>query len=257
LGIPVQLPFAGGSLQSEGVRSDNPSFKLKPEQIFTTELGYLNQDSDYFTFDSAFFYNRANNLIQLAPNRPLSVGDLAAGQGLQSAQTGLYPLFLGGFENQCQTFNVYGAELGARAFPVEGLDLFATYTLNYIKQDNSGCSEEQKSLIVNDARTSAQKFHVGGQVRTKRGFDFEVAFHYYSPQDWAEQIVNLQKQRIEYNSFHLDQYYTMNATASYRFLQNRGNVSLVVFNALNNEHREHPFGQLVQRKILAFFGYSF
>jgi iron complex outermembrane receptor protein len=257
LGIPVQLPFAGGSLQSEGVRSDNPSFKLKPEQIFTTELGYLNQDSDYVTFDSAFFFNKANNLIQLAPNRPLTVGDLASGQGSLSSSTGLYPLFLGGFENQCQTFNVYGAELGVRAFPIEGLDLFATYTLNYIHQDNSGCSNEQLALIVTDKRTSLNKGHIGGQVRTKKGFDFELAFHYYSPQDWAEQIVNLQKQRIEYQSFHIEAYYTMNATASYRFLQNRANISVVAFNALDNQHREHPFGQLVQRKIMTFFGYTF
>ena len=217
----------------------------------------MNQDSDAVTFDSAFFYNRANNLIQLAPNRPLTVGDLASGQGGANSQTGLYPLFLGGFENQCQTFNVYGAELGARAFPIEGLDLFATYTLNYIKQDNSGCNDTQKALIVTDARTSAHKFHVGGQVRTKRGFDFELAFHYYSPQDWAEQIVNLQKQRIEYQSYHLEQFYTMNATAAYRFLQNKANISIVAFNALNNEHREHPFGQIVQRKIMTFFGYTF
>ena len=57
------------ALISEGRRSDNPSFKVNPEQIFTTELGYLNSESDYFTFDSAFFYNHANNLIELAPNR--------------------------------------------------------------------------------------------------------------------------------------------------------------------------------------------
>ena len=50
---------------------------------------------------------------------------------------------------------------------------------------------------------------------------------------------------------------SMNATATYRFYQNKANVTLVAFNLLNNEHREHPFGQVVQRKMMAFFGYQF
>ena len=44
--------------------------------MLTEELGYLNQESDYFTFDSAFFHNNVNNLIELAPNRPITVGEL-------------------------------------------------------------------------------------------------------------------------------------------------------------------------------------
>ncbi len=49
IGFPVQLSVASGALSSGVVRP-----KIQPEQIFTTELGYLNSDSDYFTFDSAF-----------------------------------------------------------------------------------------------------------------------------------------------------------------------------------------------------------
>ncbi|MGH7295584.1 MAG: TonB-dependent receptor plug domain-containing protein, partial [Polyangiaceae bacterium] len=117
LGIPVQLPLTGAALISEGQRSDNPSFKVNPEQIFTTELGYLNSDSDYFTLDSAFFYNHANNLIELRPTTPITVGELSdpvLGSGLNSS-TATYPLFVGGsFENQCQRYNVFGAELGVR-----------------------------------------------------------------------------------------------------------------------------------------------
>ena len=260
LNIPVQLPVTGAALVSEGVRSDNPAFKVKPEQVFTTELGYLNQDSQYLSLDTALFYNHVNNIIELAPNRATTLGDVAAGtqaQGAVNPQTGLYPAFLGGFDNQCQTFNMYGAELGARAFPTDGLDIFGTYTMNVVKQDNSACTNEQLALIATDHRTSLHKFHIGGQFRTKKGFDFELVFHYYSPQDWSEQVTNVQKQRIESESFHLDQYYTMNATVSYRFLQNHANISFVTFNVLDNEHREHPFGQVVQRKVMLFFGYQF
>ncbi len=253
ISLPVQLPFAG----AQSTIQNQPGFKVQPEQVFTTELGYMNQDSDYIAIDTAFFYNHVKNLIELSPNRANTLGDIANGAGGLDPSSGLYSLFSGGFDNQCQTYNLYGAELGVRAFPVEGLDLFANYTLNKVVQDNSQCSPEQLVLIATDSRTSLNKIHAGAQLRTKRGFDFELGFHYYSPEDWAEQEQNIQAQRIEYQTFHLDAYYTMNLTATYRFLQNRATLTFVGLNMLDNEHREHPFGQLVQRKMLGFFGYSF
>ncbi len=142
IGFPIQLPLSGGSQLSEGQRPDQPGFKLNPEQVFTAELGYLNSESDYFTIDTRPSTTTCSNLIDIAPRAAITVGDLAepARCPASTAQSGLYPLFLGGFENQCQTYNVYGAELGGRVFPVEGLDLYANATLMNIKQDNSQCT---------------------------------------------------------------------------------------------------------------------
>jgi outer membrane receptor for ferrienterochelin and colicin len=259
LGIPVQLPVTGGALISEGQRSDNPSFKLKPEQVLSTEVGYLNSESDYFTVDSAAFYNHADNLIELAPNRAITVGDLASPQvpTQPSDSTGFYPLFLGGFENQCQQYDVYGAELGARVFPVEGVDFYANTTLMDIKQDNSRCTAAQLALLANDARTSAVKVNTGLQLRSKFGLDGSIDVHYVSPQDWAEQVEDLAKQRIEYQSFHLDAYTLVNASVGYRFLQNKADIRGVAFNLLDDQHREHPFGQVLDRRLMAFFSYKF
>jgi len=259
VGIPVQLPVAGGALISEGQRSDNPSFKLKPEQILSTELGYLNSESDYFTVDTSVFYNHADNLIELAPNRAITVGDLANPQvpTQPSDSTGFYPLFLGGFENQCQQYNVYGAELGARVFPMEGVDFYANTTLMDVKQDNSQCSADQLALLANDARTSAVKFNTGVQLRSKVGVDGSIDFHYVSPQDWAEQVEDISQQRIEYQTFHLDAYTLLNASVGYRFLQNKADLRGVAFNILDDMHREHPFGQVLDRRLMAFFSYKF
>ncbi len=182
LDIPIQLPVNGGSLVSQGVRSDDPSFKLHAERIVSAELGYLTQDSDVITVDTAFYYNRVDNLIQLAAIRPVTASDVQSGIAGLDTQTGLYPLFFGGFENQCQRFDVYGAELGARAYPVEGLDVYANYTLNLAKQDNSQCSPERLVVITDDQRTSAHKLNAGVQLRTQAGFDGEVDFHFVSDQ---------------------------------------------------------------------------
>ncbi|MDP9001077.1 MAG: TonB-dependent receptor [Myxococcota bacterium] len=254
LDVPFQLPVTGGALLTQSRLS-----RLEPEQILTTELGYLNSDSDYLTFDSALFYNRASNLIAIAPVEAITLGDVAGQQvpTAPNASTGLYPLFINGFENQCQRYGVYGAELGVRTFPAEGLDLYANYTLMIVKQDNSGCSVVQRGLLANDTRTSAHKVNAGIQVRTRLGIDGSVDFHYVSPQEWAEPITDNQRQRLEYQSYHLGSYTLLNARLGYRFLRNQAELSGVAFNLLDDKHREHPFGQVTDRRLMAFFTYKF
>lgn len=256
LDIPLQLPIAGASQRSEGVRREDPGFLLNAERILSAELGYLNQDAEAFVFDAAVYYNRASSLIQLAPNRPVTVGDLPAAGG-QDPQTGLYPVGFGGWENQCQSYNVYGGEAGVRTFPVEGLDLYANYTLNTSQQDNSGCSAEELSRIVADQRTSRHKVNAGVQLRTQVGFDGSIDFHYVAPQVWAEQRTNIQQQQIEQQRFELSDYTLLNGRLGYRFLQNAAEVSVVGFNLVDVKHRQHPFGQLIGRRVMAMFAYRF
>jgi iron complex outermembrane receptor protein len=256
IGLPVQLPAAGARLTTP---SKLPI--LQPEQIFTTELGYLNSESDYFTLDSAIFRNHANNLIEVRPTTPLTVGEQATNTTLPGLdpQTGWYSLFNGGFENQCQTYNVYGAELGVRTFPVEGLDIYANYTLMKVDTDTSGCSAAQLALLAptKDARTSASKINAGVQLRTKAGVDAEVDIHFVSPQTWDEQISDVQRQQVVYQSFSLPSYELLNARVGYRFLRNQAEVSGVAFNLLDDKHREHPFGQIIGRNLMGFFSYRF
>ncbi len=254
IGLPVQLPATGAKLTTP-----NNLPILQPEQIFTTELGYLNSDSDYFTFDSAIFRNHANNLIQVRPTTPIPVSALSnntTSVGLDPS-TGLYSLFDGGFSNQCQDYNVYGAELGVRTFPVEGLDIYANYTLMKVNEDTSQCSPEELALLAPDARTSTSKINGGVQLRTKVGIDAEVDIHFVSPQNWAEQISDVQKQQVVYESFYLPAYELLNARVGYRFLRNQAEVSGVAFNLLNDKHREHPFGQIIGRQLMGFLSYRF
>lgn len=256
LSLPIQLPVTGAAQISEGVRTEDPAFKLNAERIFSAELGYLNQDSDVFVVDTAIYYNRVSNLIQLASNRPITVGDIDSA-GTQNPETGQYPVGLGGWDNQCQAYNVYGGEAGVRTFPLEGFDLYANYTFNKLVQDNSGCTPEELSRIVADQRTSVHKVNAGVQVRTQVGFDGSIDFHYVSPQVWAEQVTNFARQQVEQQAFQLSDYTLLNARVGYRFLQNKAEVSLMGFNLIDVKHREHPFGQLVGRRTMAMFSYRF
>ncbi len=254
IGLPVQLPATGAELANQ----THPAL-LQPEQIFTTELGYLNSESDYFTLDSAIFRNHANNLIEVRPTSPITVGDGVNGivsPGLDPT-TGAYGEFWGGYENQCQSYNVYGAEVGVRTFPVEGLDFYANYTLMKVDTDTTGCSAAQLALLAPDARTSANKINGGVQLRTKAGIDAEVDIHFVSPQNWAEQVSDVQRQQVVYQSFYLPSYELLNARIGYRFLRNQAEVSGVAFNLLDDKHREHPFGQLIGRQLMGYFSYRF
>jgi iron complex outermembrane receptor protein len=256
LNLSQQLPEAGAAFVQQPLPS-NAALRVQPERVLSTEVGYLNQDTDYFTLDTAFFYNRVSSLTQLEPVQPLTVTSIANGQAAPNPSTGLYPALVGGFDNQCQAYDVYGAELGARVYPVEGLDLYVNYTFNDVVQDNSGCSPAQAALIVNDSRTSAHKVNSGIQVRTKVGIDGSVDFHYVSPQTWAEQVTEVAQQRIAYQQFQLEAYTLLNARLGYRFLKNKAEISAVGFNLLGVEHREHPFGQLIGRRVMGLLSYKF
>jgi iron complex outermembrane receptor protein len=256
LSLPIQLPVAGAAQISEGVRREDPSFIVNAERILSAELGYLNQESDYFVVDATAFYNRVSSLIQLSPNRPVTVGDFRSIGG-QDPQTGLYPIGLGGWENQCQAYNVYGGEAGVRAFPIEGLDVYANYTLNRVQQDNSSCTAEQLSRTVADQRTSNHKVNAGIQLRTKAGIDGSVDFHYVGPQVWAEQVSNFVRQQIEQQRFELSDYTLLDARVGYRFLRDQAELSVNGFNVLDVQHRQHPFGQLVGRRVMGMATYRF
>jgi outer membrane receptor for ferrienterochelin and colicin len=255
LSLPLQLPAAGASLLSQSIRSDDPKYRVQAEKNFSTELGYLVQGGDHFTFDTSVFYDKVSNLIELAANRPVTLGTEA--NAPYDPQTGTYPLFYGGFDNQCQTYDLYGAELGVRDNPVEGVDLYANYTLNAVHQDDSGCSALQKASIVQDSRTSTSKLNVGAQARTRLGFDGEVDFHYVSPQTWGEQVENVSSQRVEEQALHQGAYTLLNARVGYRFFHDRADVGVVGFNLVGDEHREHPFGQVLGRRVMGTFGYRF
>lgn len=256
LRLPVQLPVTGAAQFSEGVRREDPGYIVNAERILSAEVGYITQDSDVFALDTSVYYNRASNLIQLASNRPLTVADFQRA-GQQDPATGLYPIALGGWENQCQAYNVYGAEAGVRTFPTEGLDLYGSYTLNVLQQDNSGCTADQLQRIVEDERTSVHKLNAGVQLRTKLGIDGSMDFHYVAPQVWAEQVTNLARQQIEQRRFDISDYTLVNARVGYRFLADKAEVSVVGFNLIDVRHREHPFGQLVGRRVMGMLSYRF
>src|SRR5262249_46973413 len=135
--------------------------------------------------------------------------------------------------------------------------LYGNYTLNIVQQDNSNCTQEELSRIVKDQRTPTHKVNAGVQLRTKAGIDGSVDFHYVGQQIWAEQVTNLALQQIEQQAFNLSEYTLVNARVGVRFFSDKAEIGASAWNAVDLKHRQHPFGQLVQRRAMILFTYRF
>ena len=258
--LPVQLSLPGVEITSATANSLNPSFVLQPEQVTSAEVGYMNQQSDYFDFEVTAYYNRVSNLIQLAPVSQLSLANVAGGLPTYDPVTGKYNAGYGGWNNSTDIFNVFGGEFSAHVYPTEGLDLFANYAINYDLQQVNEPNEQP------DQRTSHHKINAGIQLRTKIGFNGEVSFYYQSSQVWNEQVATLAG--IVTEQFPLPAYTLLNARLGWRFYHDRIEISGTVFNALSGTGgctvncyglqapQMHPFGNQIGRRFMGFLSYS-
>jgi iron complex outermembrane receptor protein len=63
--------------------------------------------------------------------------------------------------------------------------------------------------------------------------------------------------QIERQAFTVSDYTLLNARVGYRFLANQADISAMAFNLLDVKHRQHPFGQLVGRRLMVLLTYKF
>jgi iron complex outermembrane receptor protein len=253
LNFPITTPQTGAEVASQGVRGDDPGFKLNVEKIIATEIGYQNQASDYYAFEINAYYNRVSDLIVLANARPANPSTLAEGAQGYDPATGRFVASFGGFTNDCQIYNVFGGEASVRTFPVTGLDIYASYAINYQKQTQpQGCT-----ATITDQRTSHHKVTAGAQIRSKVGFDGSIDVSYVSSQLWAEQLTDFTTRQVVYGQFPLKGQITGNARLGYRFKGEPVELSLVSTNFTNTTVRDHPFGQLIGRRVMFMTTYRF
>jgi iron complex outermembrane receptor protein len=51
----------------------------------------------------------------------------------------------------------------------------------------------------------------------------------------------------------VESYTLLNVRAGYRFWQNRAEFAVSGFNALNDQHREHPLGDIISSRVMGWF----
>ena len=228
---------------------------LRPEQILQAELGYHGKIGERITPELVVYAERVTNLITDGVfNRPTPDNSNAGGH---------YIVGYTGFDNDPGQFLGLGAEASLKWTPVDGMDLSANYSLEQLSDCNAphpdgtrggGCTtnssqgNESSAVLAN---TPTHKINLLAEWRTPSGLDLSADVNYVSSVTWYEKSFDTNSAAgIDFNGYPLGAYTLVNGRVGYRLLHDKLDLGVAVYNLLDVEHREHPFGNLIGRRIL-------
>ena len=238
-----------------GVRFQG-SQSLQPEQMLQAEVGYRGRFGE-FQPDLVGYVERVTNLItDGALRRPTTPG------GGTDPATGRPILGSTGFENDPNVYLGVGAEVGGKWSPADGIDLGLNYSFERIADCSNGCSftETQATspglAVLNN--TAQHKLNVTALWRTKSNFDLSTDIHYVSEVTWNEKSFDSSASGgVLFTPYTLPAYTLINGRVAYRFIKDKLEGGVAIYNLLGDEHREHPFGNQIGRRILGTISGSF
>ena len=249
LSLPNPTPLAGAFVDARG--SEVAGIDLSPESILSVEAGYRNADSELFDVEASVYYNRVKDLIVLSDIDRFELHETVGGgaAGYDEGVAG-FPVGTITFANESATYDVVGGELGARVYPVRGLDVYANYAFNrtFVSDEANADREEE--------RTSAHKVNLGVQYRSTFGLDVALDVHWVSDQVWVEPVFDV-REGVVPGTFPLESYYLVNARVGYRLLDDALELAINGFNITDHRHRQHPYGQVLSARYLATATYRF
>lgn len=236
LDLSASSPVAGVALKLIGNRD------LEPERIETVDLGYR-WTPEFGDFEIVGYFNRISNLIVRTPLVPTGAGeelrdDLGAYIGAQSF-----------YQNEDRTFLAVGSEVAARIYPVDGLDVGASYAFQYIFDSDTGDRFTDSPL---------HKISGWGILRTSFGLDVALSAHFVSSQDWVEPAYDPTDPTgflscPANTNCRVDPSVVMIGRLGYRLFDDRLEVAVAGTNLLDfgdNRHREHPFANRREARVL-------
>jgi outer membrane receptor protein involved in Fe transport len=225
---------------------------LKPEEILQAELGYKGRIGDQLTPEAVVYVERVRNLITDGALQPAPSGSSSGGQTLLGST---------GFQNEPNTFLGIGAELGLRYQPADGIDVSMNYSFEKISVCTSSCTSDHLAANHSSAtvaNTAQHKLNVVATWRTRANFDLGVDAHYVSSVTWFEKSFDPSAPAgVVLAPYALPAYTLINARVGYRFIRDRLEGGVSVYNLLGDDHREHPFGSPIGRRILITAAASF
>jgi iron complex outermembrane receptor protein len=220
---------------------------VNPERLISVELGYMNQMTDFFALELNGYYNIVLDFILLTRNQAYRLADFQGGnpRARYYPDYAAFPLGQLSFANESEQFQQIGGEIGIRVFPVQGLDLYANYAIH-----ETSHFAGPRGNLTNDARTSAHMINAGIQYRAPFGIDLSLDFSWQSDQYWVEQVLDTARGGVVFQRFHLPSYAMLNARVGWRLFDDQLELALVGTNLVADGHREHPFGQPIDRRFL-------
>jgi iron complex outermembrane receptor protein len=206
--------------------------------------------TDYFTLEVNGYYNVVFDLITLNQTQTYRLADMINnGRSRFQDDFAAFPLGQLNFNNEQQVFQQLGGEIGGRVFPIDGLDLYLNYAIH---QTAPFGWEDSTSAFANDSRTSAHMVNAGFQYRSPIGLDVSADFSWQSEQTWVEQVLDTARGGVAFVPFRLPSYATLNARIGWRLFNDQLELAAVGTNLIDDGHREHPYGQRIDRRFMGF-----
>jgi outer membrane receptor for ferrienterochelin and colicin len=223
--------------------------KLDPEVIVSYELGYLNQASDYLSIEANVYYNSVRDAILFTSVDRFTLRDFSSGSGFAEYEPNVqaFPISTLSFTNERASFDQLGGELGARVYPVKGLDFYANYAVHDTSPHDKGKIDPVRAK---QRPTSLHKVNAGIQYRAPFGLDSALDVSWYSKQLWVEQVVDIDSGGVRFQAFDQSSFVMLNARLGMRLWADRLELGVVGTNLANGGKRQHPFGQPIDTRVL-------
>ena len=212
--------------------------QLNPEQIISYEAEYQGWWLKHrIRTRAAIFYNHISDLIS---NRDVSPT-------------------MAMFVNDAGDADIYGGELGVEFIATTWLSGFANYAYQEINQTFTGRVQRAGPH---------SKFNVGLRGEWENGFSGEATYHYYGsvtyPMGQAFETFS-SAGLVQPPSPTVSGYSLLNLRGAYRFWQQTttagylrdAEVAISVFNALDDQHKEYPLGELIRRRVMGWLTIRF
>ena len=240
--VPNQTPLRGVTALGLGNTS------LSPERIISVELGYMNAMSEFFSLELNGYFNVVYDFITLSQSQNYRLWDVNGGNpnAQYSERDQAFAVQQLRFNNEVGSFRQIGGELAARAYPIDGLDLYANYAIHETAPLSGTVAS---SAFARDARTSAHMVNAGVQYRAPFGLNVSVDFSWQSAQTWSEQDVDPSSNQVVFTLVTIPDYVTLNARVGWSLFDDHLELSVVGTNLVADGHREHPYGQPVDRRL--------
>ena len=234
------------------------NLKLLPERVFATELGWRSEPvASRYQLEAAAYYNRVSSLIRLSEFRPWPEGEPN-----YDPEAGFWYAGETSYINGNEEYDAYGAELGGKIFPVNGLDLYASGTYQRIEQDGTRVESSSPLKLSSGAHVRVGDFAVSGD------------FHFVSEQTWPLLSFD-QTGQISIDEVELPPYVWAGARVSYMVPGTRLELAVAGQNLLaefrdeiepdpddmsqvttpGGTHRENPLGQSIPLSVQATLTY--
>ncbi len=222
---------------------------LNPESITSIEVGYQNQQSDYFSLECNLYYNWIKDAILFTANDRFTLSDFSGDNVLaaynQIAQA--YPVSALSFANERAVYRQMGGELGARIYPMEGLDLYTNYSIH----DTSPLDKSKVDPArAKEQQTSRHKVNGGFQYRTWFGLELSSDVSWVSKQLWIEQVNDVANGGIRWQQYPQPAFLMVNARIGYRLFGDRLEVGVSGTNLTFNHNRQQPISQPLDTRVL-------